>query len=64
MYVDDIIVIGDDYSELEQLKWYLAREFELKVLGSLKYFFFWDGRGQKLLWYCSLTKEIYSGSSP
>lgn len=40
MYVDDIIVIGDDYSELEQLKWYLVREFELKVLGSLKYFFF------------------------
>lgn len=38
VYVDDIIVTGHDYSELEQLKGYLAGEFELKDLGNLKYF--------------------------
>ena len=38
MYVDDIIITGDDYYELEQLKGYLIGEFELNALGTLKYF--------------------------
>jgi len=38
VYVDDIIVTGDDQTELESLKGYLSSKFELKDLGALKYF--------------------------
>ena len=38
VYVDDIIVTGDDNVEQQQLKEQLAREFEIKDLGKLKYF--------------------------
>lgn len=38
MYVDDIILTGDDVEELNQLKKVLATEFEMKDLGKLKYF--------------------------
>lgn len=37
-YVDDIIVIGDDLEEMEQLKRHLIVKFEIKDLGKLKYF--------------------------
>jgi len=36
--VDDIIVTGDDIIEIKSLKEVLAREFEIKDLGSLRYF--------------------------
>lgn len=39
VYVDDIILTGDDYEELTRLKRKLAEEFEIKDLGALKYFF-------------------------
>ena len=38
IYVDDIIVIGSDEGEVQRLKTYLSTEFEIKDLGSLKYF--------------------------
>ncbi|CAN1770862.1 Retrovirus-related Pol polyprotein from transposon TNT 1-94 [Linum perenne] len=38
VYVDDIIITGDDSEEITALKGQLAREFEIKDLGSLKYF--------------------------
>ena len=38
VYVDDIIVTGDDEKEREALKQCLVREFEIKELGKLKYF--------------------------
>ena len=38
VYVDDIIVTGNDMIEREKLKTELAREFEMKDLGRLKYF--------------------------
>ncbi|KAK2980345.1 hypothetical protein RJ640_009887 [Escallonia rubra] len=37
-YVDDIILTGDDYEEMNRLKTILAKEFEIKDLGKLKYF--------------------------
>ena len=38
VYVDDIIVVGNDEAEKESLRKHLAREFEIKKLGELKYF--------------------------
>lgn len=38
MHVDDSVVIGNDETKVAQLKGCLAREFEIKDLGFLKYF--------------------------
>ncbi|KAI5327878.1 hypothetical protein L3X38_027274 [Prunus dulcis] len=38
IYVDDMIVTGDDLDEIGKLKGYLASEFNMKDLGGLKYF--------------------------
>ncbi|CAL8080019.1 unnamed protein product [Prunus armeniaca] len=38
IYVDNMIVTGDDKPEMQNLQKYLASEFEMKSLGDLKYF--------------------------
>ena len=38
VYMDDIIVIGNDEGEIQRQKTYLSNEFEIKDLRSLKYF--------------------------
>ncbi|KAM2306236.1 hypothetical protein ACFXTH_025703 [Malus domestica] len=38
IYVDDMVVTGDDTEEMERLQEYLSSEFEMKDLGGLKYF--------------------------
>jgi hypothetical protein len=38
VYVDDIIITGDDQEEIKRLKECLSMEFEVKDLGNLKYF--------------------------
>ena len=39
VHVDDIILTCDDVGELKVLKKFLARKFEIKDLGALRYFF-------------------------
>lgn len=46
VYVDHIILIGDDENEINWLKTCLAIEFEIKDLESLKYF-----SGMKVAWF-------------
>jgi Reverse transcriptase (RNA-dependent DNA polymerase) len=38
VYVDDMIITGDDEGEIAQLKAKLGKEFEVKDLGQLRYF--------------------------
>ncbi|CAN6690727.1 unnamed protein product [Malus baccata var. baccata] len=38
IYVDDMVVTGNDTEEMERLHVYLSTEFEMKDLGGLKYF--------------------------
>ncbi|TQD71560.1 hypothetical protein C1H46_042906, partial [Malus baccata] len=38
VYVDDMVVTGNDVEEIQKLQKYLAKEFEMKDLGTLKYF--------------------------
>ncbi|KAB2595517.1 hypothetical protein D8674_030967 [Pyrus ussuriensis x Pyrus communis] len=38
IYVDDMVVTGDDIEEMERLQEYLSSEFKMKELGGLKYF--------------------------
>jgi len=36
--VDDIVIVGDNYDQINHLKNVPAKEFEVKDLGQLKYF--------------------------
>jgi hypothetical protein len=38
VYVDDIVITGNDNKEISGLKYHLAQEFEVKDLGHLRYF--------------------------
>ena len=38
VYVDDIIIIGDDKQSIDDLKRYLQNSFQTKDLGKLRYF--------------------------
>jgi hypothetical protein len=51
VYVDDIIIIENDDKEIDKLKQQLAKEFEIKDLGLLRYFL-----GIEVSWS---TKGIY-----
>jgi hypothetical protein len=38
VYVDDMVLTGDDLEEMTLLQEHLAAEFEMKSLGQLRYF--------------------------
>ena len=38
VYVDDMVITGNDEEEIEALQKYLSRKFGMKDLGALKYF--------------------------
>ena len=38
MYVDNMIIIGDDFNGIQELKNFLSQRFEMKNLGHLNYF--------------------------
>jgi len=47
VYVDGIIVTGDDEEEQQLLGQHLAKEVEIKTLGKLKYFLEIEGTNYK-----------------
>ena len=72
VYVDDIILTGDDLVEMDRLKQSLATNFEIKDLSALKYFLGMEVTGSKKgivdsqrKYILNLLKEIgMSGCKP
>jgi Reverse transcriptase (RNA-dependent DNA polymerase) len=59
IYVDDMIITGDDCTEIEKLEKRLSEEFEMKILGGLKYFLGIEVSRNKMSIFF-ISKEIYS----
>ncbi|CAL9017884.1 unnamed protein product [Prunus brigantina] len=62
VYVDDIVVTGNDTGEQLKLQKYLSQEFEMKDLGDLKYFLGIEV-ARSANGICVVTEEICIGST-
>ncbi|KAL5834403.1 hypothetical protein ACOSQ4_013900 [Xanthoceras sorbifolium] len=61
VYVDDMIMTGNSEEEIQKLKSFIAKEFEIKDLGSMKYFR--NGSCKIKSRDLHKSEEIYPGSS-
>ena len=53
IYVDDMVITGNDVVEMDRLQRQLASEFEMKDLGELKYFLGIEvARGREGIYLC------------
>ena len=52
VYVDDIVITGDDHNQIDHLKSFLERELEVKNLGQLKYFLGMEMAQQSMGYIC------------
>ena len=59
MFVNDIVIIGDDKKRIDNLEKYLQKHFQPNDLGSLKYFVGIDVVRSKK-GHSSVTEEIYT----
>ena len=58
VYIDDILLTGDDTTEGKRIKKVLAKEFEIKDLGPMKYFLGMEVARSKKGIYVSQRKYI------
>lgn len=58
VYVDDIVLTGDHDEEIKRLKSLLAKEFEIKDMGNLKYFLGMEVARSKKGIYVSQQKYV------
>ena len=56
LYVDDMIIIGDDYSRISDFKQFLHQQFEMKDLGHLCYFLGLEVSSDSTGYYLSQAK--------
>jgi hypothetical protein len=56
LYVDDIIIIGDDHSGISDFKKFLQQQFEMKDLGHLGYFLGLEVSSDSTGYYLSQAK--------
>lgn len=60
VYVDDIVVTGNDIAEQVILKQNLAKEFEIKELGVLKYSWALRLHTQKMVYSCHKESILWT----
>lgn len=56
LYVDDMIITGDDVAGIHDLQQFLSQQFEMKDLGSLGYFFWLEVSSDSDYYYLSQAK--------
>jgi hypothetical protein len=60
LYVDDMIIIGDDHFGIYDFKQFLNQQFEMKDLGQLSYFLDLEVSSDSTGYYLSQAKDLLS----